>query len=390
MPTRALSDIDLDGFAKAIDALKLEFEAELGDADLRHLRKLERWGRAATALGYATAWLGPNLLSAAALSLGSTARWTVVAHHVSHKSMDKLPGAPARYTSRGFAKGKRRLLDWLDWIDPEAWHHEHNILHHFHTGELTDPDLVEENVRAVRDAALPKALKYAVVAFYAATWKYTYYAPNTFQILRRAEAARRDRTGAKQEGAEARGEDSYLSVWNPLSEAGREFWRRCVLPYASVRFALIPAAFAPLGPWAVLSVGVNSALAELLTNLHTFAIIAPNHAGDDIHRYDTPARGRAELYVRQVAGSANYRTGGDLNDFLHGFLNYQIEHHLFPTLSPLAYQRMQPRVRAICETFGVPYVQAPLGQRVRKLVDIMVGNTSMPRVSQLRAARPAA
>jgi hypothetical protein len=30
------------------------------------------------------------------------------------------------------------------------------------------------------------------------------------------------------------------------------------------------------------------------------------------------------LFICQVVSSANYRTGGDVNDFLHGWLNYQV------------------------------------------------------------------
>ena len=41
--------------------------------------------------------------------------------------------------------------------------------------------------------------------------------------------------------------------------------------------------------------------------------------------------------------------GGDVNDFLHGWLNYQIEHHLFPDLPPLRYRQLQPKVKARCE-----------------------------------------
>ena len=126
-----------------------------------------------------------------------------------------------------------------------------------------------------------------------------------------------------------------------------------------------------------LSVWVNSVGAEALTNLHTFAIIVPNHAGDDLYRFEGVTRDRAELYVRQVAGSANYETGGDLRDFMHGFLNYQIEHHLFPDLPPLAYQRAQPRVKELCAKHGVPYVQGSVWSRVKKLADILVGKTSM-------------
>jgi fatty acid desaturase len=375
-----LNSVDAAGFAREVDALRAALESELSSADFVHLRKLERWGRACSALGYATAWLGPNLFSAAALSLGNTARWTIIAHHLSHKSMDKVSGAPARYTSRVFAKGKRRLLDWLDWMAPEAWHHEHDVLHHFHTGEISDPDLVEENVALIREAKLPLALKYAVVAFYAATWKFTYYAPNTFQILKRAQARR-----SKVE-EEARGDEPYLAVLDPRTSIGREYWATCVLPYGLARFVVIPGAFIALGPWAVFSVWGNSLLAELLTNLHTFIIIAPNHAGDDIYRFDAPGRGKADLYLRQVAGSVNYRTGGDVNDFLHGFLNYQIEHHLFPTMPPKKYQEMQPKVRALCEKYGVPYVQQPVWSRVKKLVDIMVGKTSMLRAEATQAA----
>ena len=34
----------------------------------------------------------------------------------------------------------------------------------------------------------------------------------------------------------------------------------------------------------------------------------------------------------------NFNTGSDANDFMHGWLNYQIEHHMFPDLSMLSYQ----------------------------------------------------
>ena len=87
--------------------------------------------------------------------------------------------------------------------------------------------------------------------------------------------------------------------------------------------------------------------------------------------------------LRQVIASVNFRTGaphttlGDLNDFLHGWLNYQIEHHAFPQLSMLSYQKSAPLMRAICEKHGVPYVQQNVFRRLKKTADIMVGATSM-------------
>jgi len=73
---------------------------------------------------------------------------------------------------------------------------------------------------------------------------------------------------------------------------------------------------------------------EILTNIHSFAIVVPNHAGEDIYRFETPVKVKSdEFYLRVVIGSANFKTGLDANDFMHGWLNYQIEHHMFPYFS---------------------------------------------------------
>ena len=64
-------------------------------------------------------------------------------------------------------------------------------------------------------------------------------------------------------------------------------------------------------------------------------------------------------------------------DFSHGWLNYQIEHHVWADLSMLQYQKAQPQLKAICAKYGVPYVQENVFERLRKTVDIMVGNTFM-------------
>jgi fatty acid desaturase len=372
-----LPHLDYEAFARDLDAIRAEALASIGPDALTHLRKLERWGRLCEIAGYATAWLMPNPVSALLLSLGSTARWTIVTHHVAHGGLDRVPGVPERYTSRGFAAGRRRLLDWFDWMLPEAWRYEHNVLHHYHTNEVADPDLVEQNMASLHRAEVPMALRYLAVGFFALTWKVTYYAPNTFQVLCRAERAKAE--GRPVSVDAIANPDPLLAAFDPRTKEGQRFWRECLLPYGLGRFMVIPLLFAPLGPWAVASVWANSVGAEALTNLHTFAIITPNHAGDDMHRYDRRVSDRAEFYVRQVLGSVNFSTGGDLRDFLHGFLNYQIEHHLWPDLPPRVYQRIQPRVKAVCEKHGVPYVQEPLHRRVAQLVAVAVGTKKMQR-----------
>ena len=91
------------------------------------------------------------------------------------------------------------------------------------------------------------------------------------------------------------------------------------------------------------------------------------------------AGGRPEFYLRQLQGSANYRTGGFINDLLHGWLNYQVEHHLFPDLSLLGQEKAAPRVREICERHGVQYIQESVWTRLRKTVAVMTGDASMKR-----------
>lgn len=374
------SRLDLGRFAADVDRLRADLDADLGPADLRHLKKAALWGRVWTLLGYATAWLCPNPLSVFALSFGTFVRWAVVAHHTLHRGYDRIPGVPRRYTSQGFARGWRRVRDWFDWMTPAAWRHEHNLLHHCRLNEAPgDPDLVEALVE--KYGPRPRVVRWVLLVLYAVAWKPLYYGPNTLRLYLNAAARRRDPADAGHPGGP--------SVVNPFTRYGLQVWLRCWLPYAGWKFGVLPALFLPLGEWAWLSVLVNSLLAEALTNLHSFVMIVPNHAGDDVFRFDAAVKqGKGEFYLRQILGSVNYRCGGDANDLFHGWLNYQIEHHVWPDLTLRQYQRAQPRLKALCAEYGIPYVQESVWRRVRKLVAITLGDGKMQRVTP--AETPAA
>ncbi|WP_338023472.1 fatty acid desaturase family protein [Archangium primigenium] len=362
-----------ESFVKELQTIKSQLESTPGEEDLRHLQKMSRWGRLSAVLGYATAWLAPNPLSAWLIAQGMTARWTIVAHHVLHRGYERVAQAPDGAREKTFARGWRRAIDWLDWIHPQAWSHEHNVLHHGHTGETKDPDLVERRMKWLRTSRIPMALRYVIVAILACTWRLTYYAPSTFLEWR----------WAKKRLPEMDDEDGPFwmhKAFDPRTADGRAFWWMCLLPYASVRFVLAPLLFLPLGRAAALAVLFNSLLAEVFANLQSFVLIAPNHAGEDIYRFEERTQGRADYCVRQILGSTNYTTGGDVLAFLHGGLNYQIEHHLWPGLSLLQLQRSQARVQALCERYGLPYVQENVFRRTRKAVHIMVGRHSMLRL----------
>ncbi len=68
---------------------------------------------------------------------------------------------------------------------------------------------------------------------------------------------------------------------------------------------------------------------------------------------------RAEWYLRQMLGSANFRAGAVMA-FLSGNLCYQIEHHLFPDLSSNRYAEISMKVRALCDKYDLPYTTGPL------------------------------
>jgi len=372
-------EVDQKELQKDIEAIK----AEIGDPtweDYQHLLKLEWWGRACTILGFmlaiATAYFALTgaafwavaLVAGTLLGIGNVARWANVTHPILHGAYDKVPNIPYRYTKAGYARGWRRYIHWLDWIKPEAWEYEHNIMHHYHLGEKDDPDNVEKNLQWLIQSKTPMWLRYVIVYLFAGTWKFTYYAPNTLLILENKERRKR-----KEEEA-----TSYN--YNPFSKNGLELWKNYMLPYALIKFVLIPALFLPFGASAALGVLIIFLIAEFVANLHSFLVIVPNHSAEDIYMFNEPHQSQGEFYLRQIMGSVNYNTGSDLIDFLHGFLNYQIEHHLFPNMPQSFYQKMQPITKEICKKHNLEYRQDSVFRRIIMSIDLMVGKTKLLRV----------
>ena len=174
-----------------------------------------------------------------------------------------------------------------------------------------------------------------------------------------------------------------FSAWDPFYSFW-EFFSVVIGPYLLIHFFLFPLPLLAIGEYVgtghdmYISAVKNLFLAELLTNFHAFVAIVTNHAGDDLYRFRDGCRPYSgSFYLRQVLASVDFWTGSDLNDFMHGYLNYQIEHHLWPNLSMLSYQKCQPLVRALCQKHNVPYIQENVFKRTKKTIDIMVGSSSM-------------
>jgi fatty acid desaturase len=109
-----------------------------------------------------------------------------------------------------------------------------------------------------------------------------------------------------------------------------------------------------------------AALHHALFGVHLGCAFAPNHKGMAM-----PEEGARWGHLRrQVLTSRNVR-GNPLTDFFLGGLNYQVEHHLFPSLPRPHLKLAQPLVRAHCARLGVPYTETGLIDSYRQALTHM-------------------
>ncbi|MEO8906866.1 MAG: acyl-CoA desaturase, partial [Microbacteriaceae bacterium] len=89
--------------------------------------------------------------------------------------------------------------------------------------------------------------------------------------------------------------------------------------------------------------------------LYMGASFAPNHTGMPI----LPRDAKVDFLSRQVLTSRNIR-GGFAMDVFMGGLNYQIEHHLFPSMPRPSLAQARNIVREHCSQMGVQYTETTL------------------------------
>jgi len=110
-------------------------------------------------------------------------------------------------------------------------------------------------------------------------------------------------------------------------------------------------------------VAVNQGLFGLYMGLS----FAPNHKGMQIFE-----KGEEPDFLRkQVLTSRNVQ-GGRLNwlvSLLLGGLNYQIEHHLFPSMPRIHLHRVRPIVMKYCKDMNVPYTEASARRSLRLILE---------------------
>ena len=97
------------------------------------------------------------------------------------------------------------------------------------------------------------------------------------------------------------------------------------------------------------------AVQQGLFGIYMGASFAPNHKGMPVLGEDE----KLDFLRRQVLTSRNIR-GGRLTDLALGGLNYQIEHHLFPSMPRPSLRRARAPVRAFCASRNIPYCETGL------------------------------
>ncbi len=140
----------------------------------------------------------------------------------------------------------------------------------------------------------------------------------------------------------------------------RRVLQREAMPYRWAELSLLVLRFAALLALVFWVLSPGKALAFLGIHIGLFGFylgmsFSPNHKGMPI----VPRDQRLDFFRHQVMMSRNIR-GPRLLDFLMGGLNYQIEHHLFPSMPRPHVRRAAPIVQEYCGKLGVPYTQTGL------------------------------
>jgi fatty acid desaturase len=100
-----------------------------------------------------------------------------------------------------------------------------------------------------------------------------------------------------------------------------------------------------------------------LFGLYLGCSFAPNHKGMPVLDGDE----KLDFLRHQVITARNIR-GGWFIDFALGGLNYQIEHHLFPSMPRPSLRYAQEPVRAFCQQHGIAYLETGFFDSYRQVL----------------------
>ena len=319
-------------FGRELDALRAEVMASRGERDVQYIheivavqRGLEVGGRAALMISILPpAWLAGT----AALSAAKILENMELGHNILHGQWDWMRD-PEIHSS---------TWEWDSVIPAEGWKRTHNLVHHTWTNVVgKDRDLGYTIFRMSADQPWkPRHLLQPLYNFGLAPlfeWGIALYDLELDEVQRGNKSPKKALSDA----------GGMLKKW--AQQAAKDY----------LLFPLLS------GPSALPAL-LGNVTANLARNIWTHTIIFCGHFPDgaeDFTEEQIEGETRAEWYLRQLRGSANLE-GSTLFHIMSGNLSHQIEHHLFPDLPSNRHAEIAPRVRALCERYGLPYTSGPL------------------------------
>ncbi len=335
-----LTHEQVDALAAELDALRAEVVADLGEDDARYIhrviavqRGLEVGGRAALLFSlFPPAWL----LGTASLAAAKILDNMEIGHNVLHGQWDWMRDSKIHSTT----------WEWDHPAPAAFWKKSHNYEHHTFT-----------NVRG-KD----RDLGYAVMRIVPEQeWK----PAHLLQPLTNLGLSLIFEYGVAIYDIELEKVQQGTKPWSKAKAELKTLWRKARKQMAKdyILFPLLS------GPGFVTTVAANLT-ANVIRNVWSHAVIFCGHFPDGTESFDEEmldGETKGQWYVRQMLGSANL-TGGKLFHIMTGNLSHQIEHHLFPDLPSNRYRQIAPRVREICERYGLPYTAGPLPTQYGKVL----------------------
>ena len=316
-------------------SLYTELASQIRESGLLNRRYLYYWSRmAVTAAAFAGLWVGFFLLGDSWFQLLLAGLMGVVmtqfgflGHDAAHRQM---------FRSAAWNTWASRVLAGLAGLSHVWWRAKHNAHHAAPNQERRDPDIAPGFVAFTPDAVEHRRTPLT-------RWLARHQGWFFFPLLT------------------LEGLNLHVSSVQPAFAKKADPRQRIEAGLVALRLAayvVVLVLVLPLG-MAAAFVAVQSAVFGLCLG----GSFAPNHTGMPI----VPPTSRIDFLRRQVLMSRNVR-GGLWVDFALGGLNYQIEHHLFPSMPRPNLRYARPIVRAYCAQHRVSYAEVGLFEAYRIIV----------------------
>jgi fatty acid desaturase len=343
-PLPAVTHLTAEDFAaigRDFDAIRSDVVARLGRRDADYIRRVITVQRCLELAGRASLLLSRRrpafLAGTAMLTLAKILENMEIGHNVMHGQYDWMDD-PA-VCSSGW--------EWDAVSTAASWKFAHNFQHHSFTNVIgKDRDLGYSVMRV--DANQPWHPIYLIQPIYGVAVALTFEWGIAIYDM--------------ELDAVRRGEKSWDKGRAELAAFARKARRQLVKD-----FVLWPA----LAGRAAKHTAVANLIANVARNVWVHTIVFMGHLPEGAETFSeeqTADETRGEWYVRQLLGSCNL-DGTRLFHIMSGSLSFQIEHHLFPDIPSCRYPEIAPRVREVCERYGLPYNSGRLGNQYRSVAN---------------------